>query len=87
MFDDLITDFIPIHGNIFKDAIDWAEYVLQNRINNRSTINVDGLKNEMKDLLKDRLGRFWWRQFEVSIDMDSIKIKRIKINWKRLNDV
>jgi hypothetical protein len=48
---------------------------------------VDGLKNEMKDLLKDRLGRFWWRQFEVSIDMDSIKIKRIKINWKRLNDV
>jgi len=87
MFDDLITDFIPIHGDIFKDAIAWAEYVLQNRINNRSTINVGGLKNEMKDLLKDRLGRFWWRQFDASIDMESIKIKKVKIDWKRINNV
>jgi hypothetical protein len=87
MFDDIIGDFIPIHGDIFKDAIAWTEYVLQNRINNRSTINVDGLKNEMKDLLKDRLGRFWWRQFDASIDMESIKIKKVKIIWKRHNDV
>lgn len=87
MFDDLITDFIPIHGDIFKDAIAWAEYVLQNRISNRSTINVGGLKDEMKDLLKERLGRFWWRQFDASIDIDNIKIKRVKIIWKRRNDV
>jgi hypothetical protein len=87
MFDDLISNFIPIHGDIFKDAIAWAEYVLQNRINNRSTISVDGLKNEMKELLKDRLGRFWWRQFDASIDMEYIKIKRVKIIWKRHNDV
>ncbi len=87
MFDDLISDFIPIHGDIFKDAIAWAEYVLQNRMNNRSTINVDGLKNEMKDLLKNRLGRFWWRQFDATIDMEYIKIKRVRIIWKKLNDV
>jgi hypothetical protein len=87
MFDDLISDFVPIHNNIFKDAIAWAEYVLQNRISNRSTINVDGLKNEMKDLLKERLGRFWWRQFDASIDIESIKTKKVKIIWKTLNDV
>lgn len=87
MFDDLISDFVPIHGVIFKDAIAWAEYQLQRLVNNRSTINVGGLKNEMKDLLKDRLGRFWWRQFEATIDMESIKTKKVKIVWKRLNDV
>lgn len=88
MFDDLIGDFVPIHIDIFKAAIDWAEYELQKRADKRSTLNVGGLKNEMKDLLKDRLGKFWWRQFDASIDIESIKNgKRIKIIWKRKNDV
>jgi len=67
MFDDIISEFVPIHRDIFKAAIEWVEYVLQQRVNKRSTVDVGGLKNEMKELLSKRLGRFWWREYEASL--------------------
>lgn len=85
MFDDIINEFVPIHRDIFKAAIEWAEYVLQQRVNKRQSVDVGGLKNEMKELLSKRVSKFWWREYEASLYFT--EDKRVIITFKEANNV
>jgi hypothetical protein len=85
MFDDIINEFVPIHKDIFKAAVEWAEYVLQQRVNKRQSVDVGGLKNEMKELLSIRLSKFWWREYEASLNFT--EDKRVVITFKEANNV
>jgi len=85
MFDDIISEFVPIHKDIFKAAIEWAQYVLQQRVNKRSTVDVGGLKNELKELLSKRVSKFWWRQYDASLDFTNDK--RVIVTFKEANNV
>lgn len=85
MFDDIMDAKIPIHISKMEAAVEWAEYELQRMINKRQSLMIDGINNEMKDMLKDRLGKFWWREYEASIDVESIKDgKKIKVIWSKI---
>ncbi len=83
MFDDLISEFVPIHRDIFKAAVEWAEYVLYMRVRARSTVDVGGLKNEMKELLSQRLGKSWWKQYDAFLEYE-ITGRKIIISYKEL---
>lgn len=85
MFNDILDVKIPIHPDIMEAAIAWAEYELQNLIKKRMALSIDGINNEMKELLKKRLGKFWWREYDASIDVGAITDgKQIKINWSKI---
>lgn len=86
MFDDIMDAKIPIHPDIMEAAVEWAEYEMTRIIKKRTTLMLDGIQNEIKEMLKERLGRFWWKEYEAKLDMEAIKDGReIKIKWRKIN--
>jgi len=85
MFDDIVSEFVPIHRDIFKAAIEWVEYVLQKRVDSRQSVDVGGLKNEMRELLSKRVSKFWWREYDASLDFT--RDKKVIITFKEANNV
>ena len=73
MFDDIMDAKIPIHPDIMEAAIEWVEYELERIIKKRASVHIGGVNNEAKEMLKERLGKFWWKEYEASIDVEAIK--------------
>jgi hypothetical protein len=73
MFDDIIDAKIPVHSEIERRAVEWAEYELNRIYGNKYSLYVPSLQGEAVRMLTDRLGKNWRKYHKIDITVSSGK--------------